>query len=152
MKYNQELPEAAEKDLNAYIDRLKNIKWFKPDPLLKKETVDTKVKAALSAFGVTASIEYKSLKTSSDYNTAWDAARGAARDAAWDAAWGAAWDAARDAAWGAADLLATHTQTYKLNTPFLKLVDIWELGLYPVGVVNGVFIVYSPVDFVEDQK
>jgi hypothetical protein len=192
MKYNQQLPEAVEKDLDAYIERVKNVKWFEPDPSLTKDTVDTKVKSALSAFGITASIEYRSLKTEADYIAAWEAARdetwsaawdkarsaawSAARSAAWDAVWSAAWSAAwdavwgaarsaardaawdaarsavRDAVWGAADILASHTPTYKLDKPFVKMFEIWELGMYPVGVVNGVFIVYSPIDFEEDKK
>ena len=129
MKYNQKLPEKVEKDLDAYIERIKNIKWFKPSSDITKEKVDTAVNVALDAFGVKASIEYRSLKTKEDY----DAAR----------------DAAYDAAWGAADVLATHTDTYIKETPFLKLVDIWEMGMYPVGVVDGKFIVYTPVDFEE---
>ena len=132
MTYGQKLPAKVEKDLDAYIERIKAIKWFKPDPSLKKSDVDTAINASLSAFGVTASIEYRSLRTESDW--------GAARDAAWDAAW----DAARDAAWGACDLLATHTPTYKLDTPFLKLVTLWEMGLYPCGVIDGKFVVYVP--------
>ena len=59
-------------------------------------------------------------------------------------AWGAARDAAWGAAWGAEDILATHTKSYKLNTPFVKLVDIWEMGLYPIGVIDGKFVVYVP--------
>jgi hypothetical protein len=87
------------------------------------------------------------------WDAAWGAARGAARDAAWDAARDAArdaaWDAARDAAWGAADLLASLTPNgeYAKKFPkgnFLQLVDIWEMGLYPVGVVDGKFICYVP--------
>lgn len=140
MKYNQKLPVKIEKDLDAYIERIKNIKWFKPVADLKREKVDNAVKAALSAFGVEASIEYRSLKTEADYDAAWDAAR----DAAWDAAWGAAR--------GAADILATHTDTYKLKTPFVRLIDIWEMGMYPCGVSDGKFVVYSPMDFEEDKK
>ena len=135
-KYNQELPVKVEKDLDAYIERIKNIKWFNPSPDLKKETVDTAVKATLSDFGVEASIEYRSLKTEADFDAAWDAAR--------DAAWGAAW--------GAADILATHTNTYKLKTPFLRLVDLWEMGMYPCGVIDGKFVVYSPIDFDEPKE
>lgn len=148
MKYAQKLPKDVEKDLDAYIERIKSIKWFKPAKDLKRETVDTAVKAALSAFGVEASIEYRSLKTEADYSAALDAARDAALDAAWGAARGAAWDAA----WGAADILATHTDTYKLKTPFVRLVDIWELGMYPCGVIDGKFVVYTPVDFEEEKK
>jgi hypothetical protein len=162
-KYKQKLPEAVEKDLDTYIERVKNVKWFKPDPSLTKSTIDKKVNAALLAFGVTASIEYRSLETEADYSAAQDAARGAARGAAWGAAWdaargaawdaarGAAWDAARGIAWGAADVLVTHTSTYNKNAPFVKMFELWELGVYPVGVVNGAFIVYSPMDFAEKE-
>jgi len=97
------------------------------------------------------------------WDAAWDAAqgaaRGAARDAAWDAARGAAWGAARDAAWdaarGAADLLASDLKDYKKKYPkgnFIQLIPIWELGLYPVGVIDGKFVVYVPpskLDFPE---
>ena len=171
-KYKQELPEHVEKALDAYIERIKAIKWFSPSPNITKQEVDTKVNLALAAFGVSASIEYRRLSTQQDWDAAWyaawdaawyaardaawdaargaardaawDAARDAARDAAWDAARDAAWDAARGAAWGACDQLALHTETYKKDTPFLKLVDLWEMGLYPVGVVDGKFVVYVP--------
>ena len=190
-KYKQKLPAKVEKDLDAYIERIKNIQWFKPSPDLKRETVDIAVKAALSAFGIKASIEYRPLKTPEDYDAArdaardaaWDAAWGAARDAArgaawgaawdaaWGAAWGAAWDAARDAAWdaardaaryaaldaawdaswdaawGAADILALNLDEYKKKYPngnFINLIPLYEAGLYPVGVVNGKFIIYVP--------
>ena len=123
MKYKQKLPKKVEAALDAYVERIKAIKWFRPDPSLKRAAVDTKVQAALKAFGVEASIEYRSLKTPADYDAAWDAA------------------------WGAADMLATFTDTYKKDTPFVKLMDIWELGMYPVGVVGGKFVVYTPIDF-----
>ena len=136
MKYKQELPADVEAALDAYIERIKAIKWFQPSSDIKREKVDSAVKVALAAFGVEASIEYRSLKTQKD----WDAAL----DAAWGAARGAARDAARGAAWGAADILASKTPTYKLDTPFVKMVDIWEMGLYPIGVVDGKFVVYVP--------
>ena len=120
MNYKQELPTDAEAALDAYIDRIKKIRWFKPAADIKRENVDTAIKAAISAFGVEASIEYRNLKTPAD------------------------WDAARDAAWGAADVLATFTPTYKGKTPFVRLVDLYEMGLYPIGVVDGKFIVYVP--------
>jgi hypothetical protein len=86
---------------------------------------------------------------------AWAAARAAARDAAWyaarDAARAAAWCAARDAAkaaaCAAADLLALNLKDYKKKYPcgnFINLIPLWEMGLYPCGVVDGVFIVYIP--------
>ena len=89
------------------------------------------------------------------WDAAWDAARGAARGAARDAAWGAArdaardaaWDAARDAAWGAADILALNLDEYKKKYPngnFINLIPLYEVGLYPAGIVDGKFVVYVP--------
>jgi len=102
MKYNQELPKNVEKQLDDYIERIEAIQWFKVSPDIKREDVDTQVNVALKAFGVEASIEYRSLKTVEDWDAARDVARDVARDAAWDAARDAAWDVARDAAWDAA--------------------------------------------------
>ena len=175
MKYNQELPAEVEAQLDAYIERIKAIKWFQPSADLKRTDVDTQVNLVLKAFGIEASIEYKQLKTVEDWDAAWgaardaawgaawgaargaawdaarDAARGAAwdaaRGAAWDAAWGAAWDAARDAARGAADILALNLDEYKKKYPngsSINLIPLYEVGLYPVGVVNGKFIIYVP--------
>ena len=169
MKYNQKLPAKVEKELDAYVARIKDIKWFKPVQL-KRADVDKQINVALKAFGVAASIEYRTLKTSDDWGAARDAARGAAWDAAWgaardaardaawdaargaarDAAWGAARDAARDAAWGATDLLAKHTPEklgYNEKYPegnYLKLIPLWEMGLYPIGVINDKFVCYVP--------
>ena len=140
-KYNQELPVKVEKELDAYIERIKAIKWLKPQNL-DKSAIDKQINVALKAFGVEASIEYRTLKTPDD----WDAARDAARGATW----GAARDAARDAAWGAADLLATLTSKnlgYIAKYPngnFVQLIPLWEAGLYPCGVVGGKFICYVP--------
>lgn len=106
MKYNQELPKNVEKQLDDYIERIEAIQWFKVSPDIKREDVDTQVNVALKAFGVEASIEYRSLKTVEDWDAARDAAWGAVRDAAWgaarDTAWDTAWDVARDAAWDTA--------------------------------------------------
>lgn len=155
MDYKQKLPDDVQAKLDAYIERIKIIKWFQPDANLKKEDVETKVKIALNAFGIKGSIEYKQLKTSND----WDAARGAARDAAQDAAqdvaWGAArdvaWDAARDVArdvaWGAVDLLVENLDEYKKKYPngnFINLIPLWEMGLYPIGLIDGKFVIYIP--------
>ena len=167
-KYGQKLPKNVEQSLDKYIERIKSIKWFQPSSTLDKKDVDTKVKACIDAFGVKATVEYRQLKTSNDWDAAWDAARDAAWDAARDAAWGAAldaardaargaawdaaWDAARDAARGAAwdaargadETLVKDLKEYKGKFAFLSLVDIYELGLYPVGVVNGKFLVFVP--------
>lgn len=56
-------------------------------------------------------------------------------------------DAANNAAWGAADLLAQNIPSYKEKYPngnFIHLIDLWEMGLYPVGVIDGKFVVYIP--------
>ena len=125
-KYNQELPQEVEKKLDDYIGRIRAIKWFKPEPKTTKDKIDTLVNAAIKGFGIEASVEYRKLSTVDDYIAARDAARGAA--------------------WGAQDLLATQTNTYKGNAPFLKLVDLWEAGMYPCGVVKGKFIIYTPIE------
>ncbi|MFA4833597.1 MAG: hypothetical protein WC619_01975 [Patescibacteria group bacterium] len=170
MDYKQKLPKEVEKKLDAYIKRIKAIKWFQPKTDLKKLDVEKQIKLSLKAFGVEAGIEYKQLKTPED----WGAARGAARDAAWGAAWGAARDAARDAAWGAAwgaargaawgaargaaDVLALNLEDYKKKYPngnFINLIPLWEMGLYPIGVVGKKFIIYIPpcnLDFPENLK
>ena len=161
-KYNQELPIEVEAQLDAYIERIKNIKWFKPTDF-KEEDINKQVNIVLKAFGVEASIEYRELKTEKDWDAAldaawdaaWNASRdaawGAARDAAWDAAWdaarGAAWNASRDAAWGAADILALNLDDYKKKYPngnFINLIPLYEAGLYPIGLVDGKFIIYVP--------
>ena len=81
------------------------------------------------------------------WNAAWNAARDAAWDAAQDAAWNAAWNTARDAVSGALDLLALNLEGYKKKYPkgnFINLIPFWEMGLYPVGIVNKKFIIYVP--------
>jgi hypothetical protein len=30
------------------------------------------------------------------------------------------------------------------NSAFLLLIPLWELGLYPCGVINGKFVIYLP--------
>ena len=178
MYYNQKLPKEVEKKLDDYIVRIKKINWFKPAENIKKEDVENQVKLCCEAFKVKANPEFKYLKTPQDWGAAWNATRDAARDAAWnaarnaawDAAWDAAWNAARDAAWdaawdaardavsGALDLLALNLEGYKKKYPkgnFINLIPFWEMGLYPVGIVNKKFIIYvSPrnLDFPKELK
>lgn len=135
MKYNQKLPKEVEKKLDTYIARIKKIKWFQPEAKLDKKELEKQIKVVLECFGVKAKIEYRQLKTPEDWDAAWDAARAAARDAAWDAAW------------GAADLLSSDLKDYKKKYPngnFIQLIPLWEMGIYPVGVINGKFVVYVP--------
>lgn len=119
-KYNQKLPKKVEKELDAYIERIKAIKWFKPSADLKKEDAEKQIDIALEAFGVKASFEWRSLKTEKD----------------WDAAW--------DAAWGANEVLVKDIKEYKGKFAFLSLIPLWEMGLYPIGVINGKFVIYLP--------
>ena len=66
-------------------------------------------------------------------------------DAVWDAAW--------DAAYGVNDILVSDLKEYKKKYPngnFINLIPLWEIGLYPVGLINGKFIIYIPsckIDF-----
>jgi len=198
-KYGQELPKDIEDKLDAYIERIKNIKWFTISKDYSQAKATKQIKLALKCFVVKAEIEYKSLKTENDWDAAWDAARGAswgaaggaargsawvaaggaawgaaydaardaargaARDAAYNAAWGAAWDAAYDAAggaswgaargaawgasWGAAEINVSDLPEFNKKYPqgaFLQLIPLWEMGLYPCGVVDGKFICYVP--------
>ena len=39
--------------------------------------------------------------------------------------------------------LGTYTKKYP-NGSFINLVPLWEMGLYPIGVIDGKFIVYVP--------
>jgi len=77
MKFKQELPKNVETELTNYIDRIKAIKWFKPN-IKNRSKIDIQAAVAIKAFGVEAKIEYRQLSTPEDW--------GAARDAAWGAA------------------------------------------------------------------
>jgi len=157
MDYKQKLPKEVEKKLNNYIQRIEKIKWFQPAKNLKKANIEKQVKVILKAFGVEAKIEYKQLRNQKAWNAAqdaaWDAAWGAARDAAQDAARGVVWGAAWDAACGVNDILVSDLKEYKKKYPngnFINLIPLWEIGLYPVGLINGKFIIYIPsckIDF-----
>ena len=170
------LPDDVQKRVNDFIEHLKNVQWFAPSPTLRKEDVEKQAKFTLECFGVKAGIEYRQLKTVKDWDAArdaaWDAARDAARDAAWDAARdaarGAAWDAAGDAAWGAAwdaarnaardaardaaEILVADKIAKKYpDGAFQQLFKLWEMGLYPVGVLeeNKKFVIYVPASKME---
>ena len=156
-------PEVQEA-FDKYLERIKAIKWFKPEKI-DKVAIEKQAKVALKCFGVKATVEYKELKTKDDWDVArdaswdaardasWDAARGTARDAAWSTAWGTARVAAWDAAWGATEIIAMDLEDFNKKYPqgaFLQLIPLWEMGLYPIGVVNGKFVIYLPE--VEDEE
>jgi len=50
------------------------------------------------------------------------------------------WDAAR----GAQEILCKDLKEYKGKFAYLSLIPLWEAGLYPIGVLDGKFIVYVP--------
>ena len=54
-----------------------------------------------------------------------------------------AWDASN----ASAEIVVSDLPAFKDKYPngaFLLLIPLWEMGLYPCGVVNGKFIVYLP--------
>jgi len=79
-------------------------------------------------------------------DAAWDAAGDAAGDAAWAAAqgvvWAAAWAAARVAARGAAWLVVADRLSHP--NPWEPLMEVWQMGYWPVGPVDGSFAVFEP--------
>lgn len=168
----KQLPQEIQDKLDAYLKRIKQIKWFQPAKDLKKEEIDKQVNLVIETFGLKYKFSYKKLKKIKDWDAArgaargaeWGAARGAARGAAWGAAWGAArgsaWDAAArgaargvaldaawDASWGAAETISSDLKDYKEKYPngsFINLIPIYEVGLWPVGIVDGEFIIAIP--------
>ena len=79
-------------------------------------------------------------------DSAWASARDSARDSAWDSAWASAWASAWDSARASArdsarasglevvkDLMKQ--KGYNKN-PFRELLRLWEMGLYPVGILK----------------
>ncbi len=81
-----------------------------------------------------------------------DAARKAAREAVLDAEWDAAWSAARDAARGAEWIIVKDLMPqrgYDKGNPFEPLIEIYELGCWPIGIVPGQdgnkeFVIFVP--------
>ena len=77
-KENALVLKKAQKRVDAVIERVKKIQWFKPQATISKKEISFTVDAALSLFHLPkAEVEFKYLNTKS------------ARDAAWDAAWDA---------------------------------------------------------------
>jgi hypothetical protein len=86
-------------------------------------------------------------------DSAWDSARASAWDSARDSARDSAWDSARDSAWDSArasqEALLEDNEQFKKAYPngaFKQLFKLWEMGLYPVGILEetGKFTVYVP--------
>jgi hypothetical protein len=124
----------------------KTIPWFRgTDTVQAKLNIEAHF-ALLSPFGLKAGFE---IEVVTNWAAARDAARAAARDAARDAASDAAWDAARDAARAAARDAARDAawgvvaDKMPQKNPFTAIWAVWKLGFWPIGVVNGKFILFS---------
>ena len=130
------LPKKVQKRVNDFINHLPKVPWFNPSPDLKKEDVEKQVKFTLDCFGVKAKVKYGKLQKQED----WDSAR--------DSAWASAWDSAWDSAWASVEVLLKDNADFKKKYPngaFKQLFKLWEMGLYPVGVLkNKKFVIYVP--------
>ena len=140
------LPQEVQDRVNNFIDNLQKIPWLKPSKELKKEEVDKQAKFTLECFWVKAEIEYKSLKTEKDW------------DSAWASAWDSAWDSARDSARASAEILiewidCEFNKKYP-NWAFRQLLKLWEMGVYPVWVLKDTktFVIYIPPCSIEFPK
>ena len=161
----KELPKKVQKRVNDFINHLPKVNWFKPSPSLKKEDVEKQIKFTLECFGVKAGIEYRKLKTKEDWasardsawasamDSAWASARDSARASAWASAWAStwasAWASARDSARASQEILLEDNEDFKKEYPngaFKQLLKLWEMGLYPVGILkNKKFVIYVPL-------
>ena len=128
-KENQLMFQKAKKKADLFVKRVGKVKWFKPQPVINKKDIQLRVELSLGLFHLPkAQLEFKYLS--------------------WGAAWDAAWDAARDAAWGAEAIIAEDLKEYKKKypqNPFMPLFELWEMGLYPIGIVNKKFLIYVPL-------
>ena len=167
----KELPKKVQNRVNKFIESLKSYPWFKPSSSLKKEDVDKQAEFTLECFGVKAEIEYRKLESKEDWASArasWDSAWASAWDS-WDSALASAlasldstlasaWaSAASDStltsawasAWASVEILLEDNEDFKKKYPngaFKQLLKLWEMGLYPVGVLkeNKKFVIYVP--------
>ena len=122
------LPKKVQKRVNDFINHLPKVPWFNPSPDLKKEDVEKQVKFTLDCFGVKAKVKYGKLQKQEDWASA--------RASAWDSAW------------ASVEVLLKDNADFKKKYPngaFKQLFKLWEMGLYPVGVLkNKKFVIYVP--------
>jgi len=164
------------KELGVFLAKLNNIHWFQPEIQPEMELLKNLCQQTLSrlnlpdlplriikkdfhtAWGTAGGVVWDAAWVAA-WDAAWDAAGGAAvvvRDTAWDAVWGvargAAWSAARDAAGGAVWIVGKDlmpSKGYDKGNPFEPLMEIYELGYWPIGIVPGQngekeFAVFTP--------
>lgn len=141
----------TKKDVISLVQRIDKIDWFEPQKNPIKAKLQVKVDSVLKAFKLDfkASVEINALHTEKD----WDAARGATRDATRDATWDAARSATWDVTWDAA--IASEFEVVKdimkekgyNGNPFALFLGLWEMGLYPVGVLKDkkFHVYYVPI-------
>ncbi len=133
-----ELPQNVQDRVNAFIEKLPTIPWFKPSKELKKEEVEKQAKFTLECFGIKASVEYRTIKSETDWDSArasawasaWDSAWDSARDSAWDSARASARDSAWDSAWASIEVLLDDNEDFKKKYPngaFIQLFKLWEM-------------------------
>ena len=132
----KKLPKEVQTRVNAFIDNLPKVNWFKPYPNLKKEDVEKQINFTLECFWVKAGIEYKTLSKQEDWASAWASA--------WDSARASAWDSA----WASQEILLEDNKDFKEKYPnwaFRQLFKLWEMWLYPVWVLKETwkFTVYA---------
>ena len=133
------LPDNVQKRVWDFIENVSKISWFNPNQELKKIEVDKQAKFTLECFWIKAEIEYRKLEKKED----WDSARASARASAWDSAR----DSACASACASAEVLiewedVEFNKKYP-NGAFKQLFKLWEMGLYPLGVLeNWNFVIY----------
>ena len=117
------------------IDELPSIPWMKPSRPVSADLLQPLVDMHLSRLTCfTTCVQPLPVRIETDL----DAAMDAAMDAAWDAVWAAAWAAAVDAGHRVVADLVSWT------SPWAPLLDMWRLGCWPIGVVDGAFVVFVP--------
>ena len=157
------------KDLGAYMNRILEIDWFKPKKNYTMDEITPFVRKIENAFkmkkhSILIVDDWYSARNVADRDAAWYAAGNAtdnvarnavgkaarnavgkaARNAVWAVDRNAAWDAAFGAGYIIAQDVASLRKEYPVN-PFEKLIEVYEKGLWPVGISSeGKFVVLHP--------
>lgn len=107
------------KEVVTFISGLKEIKWFRPEKKPRKDVVERRMVAHLSALKKFKCPQKFEIEFTGDVDVAWDAARDAAHIVS-------------------ADLL-------DFPNPWTPLMDLYRMGLWPAALTKqGKFIVWVP--------